>query len=293
MPFLLARERAMKAFHRLSPLKGVRGGAAVRSVSTVDHLGVLAGVVVLFGAVIGCSSAADTGFGSPQPSDDGGASMDAAAPQDSAAGTADSVAPDSGSPAPPDSGAPDTGSPPPPVDAGVDTGPVTSGDGFGASRTACINKINALRAANTAVALQPYTLQDTDMLDQCVDTQASTDESMNVPHYAANNKMPWCPWGSSNAFGQNECAQGYGTTPAAIEQCIQDMWDESLKPNCTGCVGCTQFGGACPNCDYYGNMGYECGHYVNLSAPYFTMVACGFAGMAPSSPDGWSVQNFE
>jgi hypothetical protein len=39
--------------------------------------------------------------------------------------------------------------------------------------------------------------------------------------------------------------------------------------------------------------GPECGHYVNMSAPYFTMVACGFAGAAPSSADGWSVQNFE
>jgi hypothetical protein len=259
------------------------------------HLGVLAGVVVLFGAVVGCSSAADTGFGPPSTSDDGGGSMDTAAPGDSPSGTADAVAPDTGAPAAPDSGAPDTstGNPPPAVDAGVDTAPVTSSDGFGASRTACINKINALRAANTAVALQPYTLQETDMLDQCVDTQASTDQSMNTAHYAANHNAPSCTWGSPMAFAQNECAQGYGTTPGAIEQCIQDMWDESLKPNCTGCVGCTQLGGACPNCDFYGMMGYECGHYVNLSAPYFTMVACGFAGMAPSSDDGWSVQNFE
>jgi hypothetical protein len=40
-------------------------------------------------------------------------------------------------------------------------------------------------------------------------------------------------------------------------------------------------------------LGYECGHYVNMSAPYFTMVACGFAGAAPSSPSGWAAQNFE
>jgi hypothetical protein len=30
-----------------------------------------------------------------------------------------------------------------------------------------------------------------------------------------------------------------------------------------------------------------------MSAPYFTQVACGFAGAAPSSSNGWSVQNFE
>jgi hypothetical protein len=71
------------------------------------------------------------------------------------------------------------------------------------------------------------------------------------------------------------------------------MWDESLKPNCLGCVGCTAFGGACANCDYSGTKGYECGHYVNMSAPYFSQVVCGFAGAAPSSTSAWSAQNFE
>jgi hypothetical protein len=267
---------------------------------STTRAGVLAGVVVvLTGAVTGCASQETSGWLSPPPaSDDGGTgpaedaasgSMDSAAPGDGPSGSADAGPLDS---TPPESEAPET-STTGPADAGVDTGPVTSGDGFGASRTACIDKINALRAANTAVALQPYTLQDTDMLDQCVDTQAGNDQGKDVPHYSANNNAPSCTWGSPMGFAQNECAQGYGTTPAAIEQCIQDMWDESLKPNCQGCVGCTQFGGACSNCDYYGQMGYECGHYVNLSAPYFTMVACGFAGSAPSNPDGWSVQNFE
>jgi hypothetical protein len=200
---------------------------------------------------------------------------------------------------PPDSSAPDTGSPDTgtvgTADAGVDTGVMTSGDsdGFGASRAACINKINALRATNTAVALQPYTLQDTDTLDMCVDTQATNDQAKMIAHDSFVNNTPGCMWGSAMGFAQNECAQGYGTSPSGIEQCIQDMWDESLKPNCLGCVGCTTFGGNCPNCDYSGSMGYECGHYVNLSAPYFTMVACGFAGSAPSSSDAWSVQNFE
>jgi hypothetical protein len=181
------------------------------------------------------------------------------------------------------------------MDAGVDTGTttVTSADGFGASRTACINKINALRATDTAVKLSPYTLENTDALNTCVDTQASTDQSKNSAHWSFINNSPSCTWGSATGFAQDECEVGYGTTPAGIEQCLQDMWDESLKPNCLGCVGCTAFGGACPNCDYSGTMGYECGHYVNMSAPYFTMVACGFAGAAPSSSDGWAVQNFE
>jgi hypothetical protein len=71
------------------------------------------------------------------------------------------------------------------------------------------------------------------------------------------------------------------------------MWDEQNNANCKGCIGCTQQGGNCPNCDFSGMNGPECGHYVNMSAPYFTSVACGFGGAAPSSSTGWSVQDFQ
>jgi hypothetical protein len=136
-------------------------------------------------------------------------------------------------------------------------------------------------------------LYDTDTNNTCVDTQASNDQSKNSAHWSFINNSPSCQWGQASGWAQNECLQGYGTDPAGIQQCIQDMWDEYMQPNCQGCIGCTQFGGNCPNCDYSGTSGNECGHYVNLSAPYFTMVACGFAGSAPSSGDGWSVQNYE
>ena len=179
------------------------------------------------------------------------------------------------------------------VDGGLDTGTVTSADGFGASRTACINKINALRATDTAVALKPYTLMNTASTDMCVDQQATNDQAQMSAHYSFIHNDPSCTWGSPMAWAQDECEIGYGTSVAGIEQCLQDMWDESLKPHCLGCVGCTALGGACPDCDPTGMLGYECGHYVNMSAPYFTMVACGFAGAAPSSPTGWAVQNFE
>jgi hypothetical protein len=180
----------------------------------------------------------------------------------------------------------------------VDSGPttLTSADGFGDARTACINTINALRATNTAVALQPYTLEDDASLDMCVDTQATNDEEMNSAHYSFINSAPACGWGTTLMMGntgQNECAQGYGTTPAGIVQCLNDMWNERLQPNCTGCVGCTAYGGACPNCDFSGANGPECGHYVNMSAPYYTQVACGFGGALPSSGTAWAVQNFE
>jgi hypothetical protein len=119
---------------------------------------------------------------------------------------------------------------------------------------------------------------------------------MMSAHYSFINNAPSCTWGSANGFAQDECLEGYGTTPAGIEACLQSMWDEQNNSDCTGCIGCTAFGGACPNCNYSGgpnNDPPECGHYVNMSAPYFTMVACGFAGSPPSSADSWSVQNFE
>ncbi len=178
----------------------------------------------------------------------------------------------------------DTGAP--------DTGAVTSADGFGASRTVCLAKINALRATDTAVKLSPLTLINTTTTNMCVDQQANNDEAHNTPHYSFINNDPSCTWGSAMAFAQDECTIGYGTSPTGIEQCLQDMWDESLKPHCLGCVGCTAFGGACPDCDYTGSLGYECGHYVNMSAPYFSSVACGFGGSPPES-DSWAVQNFE
>lgn len=251
-------------------------------------------------ALAACSGPDSTGFGSlsgdddsgPSPLHDGGGGGTESGPSSDGAGAVDTGAVDTGAPDTNavDSGTQDTSTT---VDSGgVDTGTVTSADGFAASRTACINKINALRATDTAVALQPYTLQNTDMLNTCVDTQATNDQSHNSAHWSFINSSPACMWGSPSQYAQNECETGYGTDPAGIEQCLQDMWDESLKPNCAGCVGCTNPNG-CPNCDFSGTMGYECGHYVNMSAPFYTSVACGFAGAAPSSPDGWAVQNFE
>jgi hypothetical protein len=173
-----------------------------------------------------------------------------------------------------------------------------SNDGFSAERQACIDKINALRATDTAVALQPYTLGNSDMTNTCVDTQATNDQAANSPHQSFINSSPACSWpggGSTGGSAQNECLSGYGTDVAGITACLQSMWDERLQSQCTGCIGCTQFGGACPNCDFSGSMGLgECGHYVNMSAPYFLTVACGFGGGPPSSSSqGWMAQDFE
>ncbi|HEY6464203.1 MAG TPA: hypothetical protein VIY73_28745 [Polyangiaceae bacterium] len=287
------------------------------------RLWILVGLVALSGTAIGCGSTANTNpwegagsdgeGGAPSTSSSGsssgsnggsssgnGSSSGGNASADAGKGSGSGGNADAGSSGGEDASTADTGtagkdSGSPAVDSGSgqDAGSVTSDDGFAASRTACINKINALRATDTAVKLQPYTLENTDTTNTCVDTQATTDQSKNSAHWSFINNSPSCTWGSPSGYAQDECEQGYGTSPTGIEQCLQDMWDESLKPNCTGCVGCTTFGGACPNCDYSGTKGYECGHYVNMSAPYFTQVACGFAGAAPSSTSGWAVQNFE
>jgi hypothetical protein len=156
---------------------------------------------------------------------------------------------------------------------------VTSNDGFSAARTACINEINRLRSTQ---GLSAYTIVNTDTINMCVDAQATSDEKSGVPHQA------WMAAENSacDGNGQDEC-EGYGTDAAGIVACLDSMWAEQDQPNCTGCVGCTAFGGACPNCDFYGMNGPECGHYVNMSATYFAQVACGF-----SATGGWAAQNF-
>jgi hypothetical protein len=173
---------------------------------------------------------------------------------------------------------------PPTVDASSpDSGniTVTSDDGFSAARTACINEINRLRATQS---LPPYAIVNTDSINMCVDAQATSDMASGMAH------MAWIAAEGSacDGNGQDEC-EGYGTDAAAIVQCLDDMWNEKNQPNCTGCVGCTAFGGACAGCDFSGQNGPECGHYVNMSATYFASVACGFSATANQ---GWATQNF-
>jgi hypothetical protein len=145
-------------------------------------------------------------------------------------------------------------------------------------------------------SLPPYSLIDNMTIDTCIDQQATNDEAMNSPHYSfINMTYPDC-----NGFNaQDECL-GYGNQPGGpgngphgtggtgIIGCLYDMWAEQYNSNCAGCVGCQQPGGNCPNCDFYGMNGPECGHYVNMSASYFSMAACGFALNGGS----WATQNF-
>jgi hypothetical protein len=256
-----------------------------------------AGFAALFAAILGCGgSSGNGGFGDIPPQDAGVMSNDdAPSGSDSSIPGRGHTGTDANEPevSTPETSTPDSSKP----DTGVDSGMVSmDSDGFGQSRIACINTINALRAMQS---LAPYTLIDNTTIDTCIDEQATNDESMNSAHYSfINDTYPACGYPPFNA--QDEC-EGYGNQPGApgsgahgtngtgIIGCLYDMWAEQYNSNCLGCVGCTAFGGACTGCDYYGMMGPECGHYVNMSASYFSMAACGFA----TGGGTWSAQNFE
>jgi hypothetical protein len=178
-------------------------------------------------------------------------------------------------------------------DAGPDSGGMVadSGDGFGASRTACINEINKLRATESHAA---YALWETPAIDTCVDEQATYDQKANSAHDAwLNGVYPTC-----NGNAQDECL-GYGTSPAEVVACLDAMWAERLQSNCSNCPNCngpklTSAIIACQStstCDFYGHYGKECGHYLNMSADYFSEAACGFSTVGTTRD--WAVQNFQ
>ncbi|MFO0552851.1 MAG: hypothetical protein U0271_30965 [Polyangiaceae bacterium] len=146
-------------------------------------------------------------------------------------------------------------------------------DPYAAERQACMAKINELRGTKSLPAYAEWTDAET-----CADQQATSDESANDPHGA---------FGMCGEFGQNECL---GAGPAGIAQCLQSMWDERLQADCQGCDACADaYDPNCPGCDFYGQQhGQVCGHYVNLSAKYFSMAACGF-----SSGGGWDTIDFK
>jgi len=154
----------------------------------------------------------------------------------------------------------------------------SSGDPYDAARQTCIDKINALRATKGLPAYGRW--KDAEL---CVDQQATHDEMINKPHDAFSKGLyPTC-----NGFGQNECL---GQGVAGIEGCLDQMWDERLQAGCAGCDACADaYDPNCPNCDFYGSKtGDVCGHYINMSAKYFSMAACGF-----SSLGGWDAINFQ
>lgn len=153
----------------------------------------------------------------------------------------------------------------------------SSADPFAEARQACVDKINELRATKSLPPLARWT-----EAESCVDQQAQEDAKSGQPHGAWISGKYDC-----NGNGQNECPN-WGVDK--ITDCLDLMWSEKDQAACSGCDACADgYNPDCPSCDFYGQAsGMTCGHYVNMSAKYFTKVACGF-----STEGGWDAINFQ
>lgn len=86
-----------------------------------------------------------------------------------------------------------------------------STDPLSATRVACVDRINDLRAS---VGLGPYA-RWTDA-ERCSDDQAESDSNSGQAHGA---------FGQCGEWAQNECP-GWQSTAEIVQGCLQLMWDE-------------------------------------------------------------------
>jgi hypothetical protein len=117
----------------------------------------------------------------------------------------------------------------------------------------CVDTINMYRATLGLPALGRWT-----DAEDCSDGEALSDGKSGIAHEA---------FGMCGEFAQNECPGWPGDGASFITDCLQLMWDEG------------------PGQDFNTH-----GHYINMSNPDYTMVACGFA---PGMGGTWAVQNFK
>jgi len=119
----------------------------------------------------------------------------------------------------------------------------------------CVNRVNQLRwECQCLPALERWTEGES-----CANQQAEYD-STRTAHAGYRDNI------CGNNFAQNECP-GYNSVDSVIGTCLQQMWDE----------GPGEFPAH--------------GHYINMTNPSYTTVACGF--YAPDNNPTWSVQNFK
>jgi hypothetical protein len=129
-------------------------------------------------------------------------------------------------------------------------------DPYSAARQACVDKINGFRATLGLAALTRWTAQES-----CADGQATSDSMTGKAHGA---------FGRCTEGAQDECP-GWKTIDsiqAPTGSCLDQMWAEG------------------PGSDYATH-----GHYINMSNPKYTRVACGYYVI----PGGkvWAVQDFK
>ena len=130
--------------------------------------------------------------------------------------------------------------------------PTNSGDPLEALRARCVQRTNEYRAS---VSVAPVTRR-TDR-EACADGAAQSDGASGSAHGA---------FGRCQEGAQNECPGWPGSSEQVIDKCLAQMFAEGPGP----------FAGH--------------GHYLNMTAPGYTGVACGFATAANGKL--WIVQNF-
>jgi hypothetical protein len=131
-------------------------------------------------------------------------------------------------------------------------------EGSGDPYADCVTRINQLRWE--CQCLPP--LQRWSEAEDCADQHSEYDSTRTPPHAGFRDDI--C---SPRGWAQNECP-GWGSSEQIVAVCLQSMWDEGP-----------------------GEPYSQHGHYINMTNPSYSMVACGFY----ETPDGqvWSVQNFQ
>jgi hypothetical protein len=153
-------------------------------------------------------------------------------------------------------------------------GHVDGGSSLDAVRQACVDNINMHRATLGLTALTRAT-----GTEACSDRGAMQDATTNMAHSSAG----MCP----GTGGQDTCpylpvggATG-ATLLSSLTQCLDQMWAEGPPPTGTTVMQCIQ--------DYTGCF-LKHGHWINMSAPGYTNVSCGFYLM--SNGAYWGNQDF-
>jgi hypothetical protein len=118
----------------------------------------------------------------------------------------------------------------------------------------CVDVINMYRASIGVAPLQRWT-----DAEGCSNDEAASDAASNQPHGA---------FGTCGELAQNECPGWPGPAEQLLDGCLAQMWAEG------------------PGEPYEAH-----GHYINMSNPDYTMVACGFYETADGS--WWALQNFK
>ena len=129
---------------------------------------------------------------------------------------------------------------------------VNPADPLDALRARCVQRTNEFRAR---VSLAPLGRRAD--REACIDTEAQSDGQSGTAHGA---------FGRCQEGGQNECPGWAGPLEQVIDKCLAQMFAEGPGP----------FAGH--------------GHYLNMTDPKFSSVACGFSTAANGQI--WLVQDF-